>query len=157
MRKRFWGVAVLALVALVVLALSTSPVGARPVVADNPAGPQGAGSSNNPKANIQQGNLFCGADRADLPVIGFSNYHRSGNAVSVNFHLKNAMPKATYRIELWGDSCSFFGIVKTVKTNPHGVANATGSVTVPAASSRFFATALGPNGYNDTPAVTLAP
>jgi hypothetical protein len=36
--------------------------------------------------------------------------------VSVNFHLKNAMPKAGYRIELWGNRCSFFGIVKTVKT-----------------------------------------
>jgi hypothetical protein len=42
-------------------------------------------------------------------------------------------------------------------TNPHGVANLTGSMTVPAASTRFFATALGPTGYNDTPAVTLSP
>lgn len=107
----------LALAALVALALSASPVGAKPVVADNPASQQGAGSANNPKASIQQGNLFCGADRPDLPVIGFSNYHRSGNTVSVDFHLKNAMPKANYRIELWGNSCSFFGIAKTVKTN----------------------------------------
>src|SRR5215218_284219 len=157
MSKRSLTVAVLALAVLVALALSTSPVGAKPVVADNPASQQGAGSANNPNASIQQGNLFCGADRPDLPVIGFSNYHRSGNTVSVNFHLKNAMPKANYRIELWGNSCSFFGIVKTVKTNSHGVANATGSVTVPAAATRFFATGLGPNGYNDTPAVTLAP
>jgi hypothetical protein len=156
MGTRSWLVAVLAAATLVAFAVSSSPVGARPVVADNPAA-QGGGSANNPKANIQQGNLFCGADHPELAVIGFSNYHRSGNTVSINFHLKRATPKASYRIELWGNSCSFFGIVKTVITNGHGVANVNGSVTVPAASTRFFATAFGPNGYNDTPAVTLTP
>jgi hypothetical protein len=37
------------------------------------------------------------------------------------------------------------------------VANGNGDVSVPAGSTRFFATAFGPNGYNDTPAVTLTP
>jgi hypothetical protein len=156
MGKRSWFVAVLAAATLVAFAVSSSPVGARPVVADNPAA-QGAGSANNPKANIQMGNNLCGTDHPELPVIGFSNYHRSGNTVSINFHLKKATPKTSYRIELWGNFCSFFGIVKTVTTNGHGVANVNGSVAVPAASTRFFATALGPSGYNDTPAVTLAP
>jgi hypothetical protein len=178
MRKRTWIVAVLAIAALVALALSSSSVGAPPVHGNKPPGKSGVGnanqpagkgsakksankggadSANNPKAKIQQGNHFCGADRPDLPVIGFSNYHRSGNTVSVNFHLKKAMPKASYRIDLWGDACSFFGVVGTVTTNSHGVANVSGSVTVPAASTRFFATAAGPNGFNDTPAVTLTP
>ena len=114
-------------------------------------------SPNNPKADIQSGNSFCGADLTALPVIGFTNYHRQGNVVSFNFHLKNALPNTTYRIELWGDFCSFFGITDTITTNSKGVANSYSSQTVPAASTRFFATALGPNGYNDTPAVILTP
>jgi len=115
------------------------------------------GSPNNPKADIQSGNAFCGIDASTLPVIGFTNYHRDGDTVSVNYHLKGALPNAMYRIELWGNTCSFFGVVTTVTTNANGVANGNGSVTVPSASTRFFATGLGPNGYNDTPAVTLAP
>ena len=117
----------------------------------------GADSPNNPKAPIQSGNAFCGFDFPELPVIGFANYHRQGNTVSVNFHLKGAIPNATYQVQLWGDFCSFFGVMTTVTTNKNGVANANGSLTVPAASTRVFATGLGPNGFNDTTAVTLAP
>ena len=157
MRKRSWLVAMLAAALMVVFAVSSAPVGARPVISDNPAADQGGGSANNPKADIQQGNFFCGANHPELAVIGFVNYHRSGNTVSVNFHLKGAVPKTSYRIELWGDACTPFGILGTVTTNPHGVANLTASQTVPAASTRFFATAFGPTGYNDTPAVTLSP
>jgi len=135
-----FAVAAAAVLALVVLAL-----------------PAGAASGNNPKASIQSGNASCGANVSSLPVIGFTNYHRVGNTVSVEYHLKKAIPNSTYLVELWGDSCSFFGIVTTVKTNGNGVANGNGSVTVPASSTRFFATAFGPNGYNDTPAVTLNP
>jgi hypothetical protein len=116
-----------------------------------------SGSANNPKADIQSGNAFCGIDFPALPVIGFTNYHREGNTVSVNYHLKGALPNATYQVELWGDFCTFFGVITTVTTNANGVANGNGSLDVPAASTRFFATGLGPNGYNDTPAVTLAP
>jgi hypothetical protein len=114
-------------------------------------------SPNNPKADIQLGNAACGADLSALPVIGFTNYHRQGNVVSFQFHLKDAVPNTTYRIELWGNACSFFGITDTITTNSKGVANSNSSLTVPAASTRFFATAWGPNGYNDTPAVTLTP
>jgi len=139
-RRQMFAVAAAAVVALVVLAL-----------------PAGAASGKNPKANIQSGNAFCGANVSSLPVIGFTNYHRVGNTVSVEYHLKKAIPNSTYVVELWGDSCSFFGVVTTVKTNSNGVANGNGSVTIPASSTRFFATALGPNGFNDTPAVTLNP
>jgi hypothetical protein len=116
-----------------------------------------ADSANNPKADIQSGNSFCGADVSTLPVIGFTNYHREGNSVSIEYHLKNGIPNSTYQVQLWGNACSFLGLVTTVKTNGNGVANGNGSLTVPAASTRFFATGLGPNGFNDTPAVTLAP
>lgn len=116
-----------------------------------------ADSANNPKADIQSGNAFCGADFTTAPVLGFTNYHRDSNVVSVEYHLKNGIPNSTYFVSLWGDACSFFGNVATVTTNANGVANGNGSVTVPAASTRFFATAFGPNGFNDTPAVTLTP
>ena len=116
-----------------------------------------AAGGNNPKADIQAGNGACGADLTALPVVGFTNYHRTGNSVSVQYHLKNALPNATYVVQLWGDACSYFGTVTTITTNSNGVANGTGSLTVPATSTRFFATAWGPNGWNDTPAVTLAP
>src|SRR5947207_11281375 len=96
-----------------------------------------AGSANNPKANIQSGNHFCGADLAALPVIGFTNYHRQGNTVSIEYHLKNAIPNATYRVDLWGNACTFFGVVTTVTTNRKGVANGNGKITVPATSTRF--------------------
>lgn len=140
MHKRMLAVAIVALVALGVFALSAA-----------------AASGNNPKAPIQSGNANCGADISTLPVVGFTNYHRTGNTVSIEYHLKQAAPHSTYIVELWGDSCSYFGTVTTVTTNSHGVANGNGSVTVPAASTRFFATSWGPNGYNDTPAVTLNP
>ncbi len=136
MKRRILTMALIALTAAGAFALSAS--------ADSP---------KNPKANIQSGNFFCGANTA-LPVMGFTNYHRQGNTVSIEYHLKNGIPNSTYRVELWGNSCSFFGVVTTVTTNSHGVANGNGSITVPAASTRFFATAWGPNGYNDTPAVT---
>ena len=57
-------------------------------------------------------------------MIGFTNYHRKGNVVSIDYHLKNAVPNATYRVELWGNVCQPFGVVETVTTNSNGVANA---------------------------------
>ena len=116
-----------------------------------------AASTNNPKADIQSGNAFCGANDTSAAVLGFTNYHRSGDTVSVEYHLKSAIPDSTYYVQLWGDTCSFFGSVATITTNDNGVANGNGDVAVPAGATRFFATAFGPNGYNDTPAVTLTP
>jgi len=136
------------IVTLVTVALIAAGVSALSASAD---------SSNNPKADIQAGNGFCGADVPTLPVIGFTNYHRTGNTVSIEYHLKGAVPNATYVVQLCGDTCSFFGVVTTVTTNSNGVANGNGSITVPASSTRFFATGFGPNVWNDTPAVTLAP
>jgi hypothetical protein len=157
MSKRLLAAALIALVATVVLLVSSPTVGARLAELES-AGVSAAGSSpNNPQEDIQQGNFFCGADLPALPVIGFTNFHRTGNTVSINFHLRNAIPNATYQVSLWGAVCSFFGVVDTVTTNRNGVANASGSVTVPSLVTRFFATGLGPNGFNDTPAVILLP
>lgn len=115
-----------------------------------------ADSPDNPKADIQQGNLFCGADIPGLPVIGFTNYHRlDDTTVSVEYHLKQAAPNTTYHVELWGNVCSFFGNVVDVTTNKNGVANGNGTVTVPAGATRFFATSFDGVTFHDTPAVTL--
>ena len=151
MKRRFLTVALVALVAVIGILLSSPTAGARPVWADSP------GSANNPKADIQMGNYFCGADLTTAPVIGFVNYHRTGNVVSINWHFKGAPPNTTYQIQMWRDICTFHGVLGTVTTNGNGVANLNASTVVPPTSTRFFATALGPNFYNDTPAVTLAP
>lgn len=117
-----------------------------------------AASANNPKSDIQAGNGYCGADVPSLAVIGFVNYHRSGNDVTITYHLKGARPNEDYTVQLWGDACTYFGTVGTVTTNSNGVANLTGTITVPATTTRIFATAWNNNSYwNDTPAVTLAP
>ena len=117
-----------------------------------------AQSPNNPKADIQAGNHFCGADVASLPVIGFVNYHRTGDTVQIEFHLKGARPNEQYFVSLWGDACTFFGNLGVVTTNKNGVANLNGSVDVPAATTRIFATAFNSTTFfNDTPAVTLSP
>ena len=140
MRRQMFAVAAATVLALVILAL-----------------PAGAASGNNPKADIQAGNGYCGANVTTLPVVGFTNYHRVGNTVSIQYHLKTGIPNSTYYVELWGNACSYFGLVATVNTNSNGVANGNGSISVPSTSTRFFATAWGPNGWNDTPAVTLNP
>ena len=122
----------------------------------------GAESPNNPKADIQQGNGFCGADLPALPVIGFANYHRTGNTVTVQYHLKNGHPNTEYSIvSLWTAPCTYLGDFSApITTNKNGVANATGSITVPAGATQFFATSASFSPtfqWHDTPMVTLLP
>jgi hypothetical protein len=101
MRVRFPTAALIALTVVVGLLLSSATLAS-------------GASPNNPKADIQSGNGSCGADITTAPVIGFVNYHRTGDMVTVNFHLKGATPNASYQVELWGDICSFFGVMGTV-------------------------------------------
>ena len=169
MRKRFLTATMVVSVAMLGVLMSSGTVGARPV--DGPEGVRvsaaqaGAaqagsnGSANNPKAPIQENNNVCGADLPALRVIGFVNYHRTDNTVKVNWHFKDAMPNFTYQIELWRDACTFHAILGTITTNKKGVGNLTASVTVPATSTRFFATARKPVApfFDDTPAVILLP
>jgi hypothetical protein len=168
MRKRFLTATMVVAVAMLGVLMSSATVGARPV--DNPDGlrvaaaqsaaqPANNGSANNPKAPIQENNSFCGADLPALRVIGFVNYHRTDNTVTVNWHFKDAMPNFTYQIQLWRDACTFHAILGSITTNQNGVGNLTASVTVPPTSTRFFATAFKPvpGFFDDTPAVTLLP
>ena len=119
----------------------------------------GAASANNPKANIQYGNAFCGVDVPTLPVAGFVNFHRSGNTVRLNVHLKRALPRNAYQVQLWSGDCVFLGAAAgTVTTNKKGVANANVRFAVPGAVTTFFATiydADGPVVFSDTTIVTL--
>lgn len=153
MRKRFLTVALIALVAAIGVLLSSPTVGAKPVYGDSP------GSSNNPKEDIQENNNLCGADVTTARVLGFANYHRTGNTVTVNWHFKDGMPNFTYQIQLWRDFCTFHAVLGTITTNQNGVANLTASTTVPPTSTRFFATAFKPvpTFFDDTPAVILTP
>lgn len=163
MRKRFLTAAMVASVATLGVLMSSATVGARPVGPDGlqlgatQAG--GNGSANNPKAPIQENNAACGADLPALRVIGFVNYHRTGNTVTINWHFKDAMPNFTYQIQLWRDACTFHAILGTITTNKKGVGNLTASVAVPPTSTRFFATAFKPvpGFFDDTPAVILLP
>jgi hypothetical protein len=120
--------------------------------------PAGAASPNNPKANIQADNSNCGNPTTGA-VIGFVNYHRTGDRVSFQYHLKHGKPGHTYVIQLWGDLCSFFGQGRQFTTNRNGVGNVNASFAVPHASTRFFATAFDPAvlHWHDSLAVTLAP
>ena len=119
----------------------------------------GAVSANNPKAEIQYGNFFCGADHPELPVAGFVNFHRSGNTVRLNVHIKHGLPKNDYLVQLWSGACVPLGSAPaTVTTNRKGVANANVRFAVPGAVTTFFATLLdadGPVLYSDTTIVTL--
>ena len=151
MRKRFFTVTVITLATAVGVLLSSPTVGARPAVSDSPA------SASNAKADIQEGNLGCGFGTGK-PVIGFVNFHRLGNRVSINFHLKDGSPNTNYVVSLWGQGCSFAAFLGSTTTNQNGVANFTGSTTVPPALTRFFATGWGgPLFFNDTTTVTLEP
>ena len=129
------------------------------------AAPVAAESDNNPKADVQQNNSFCGADLPANPVIGFANFHRSGETVTVNFHLKGAKPNTTYWIQLWTGCTGYLGPgpfpgTEEVVTNKNGVANGYISVNVPSAITLLFATAYDPTDapfpWSDTPAVVLA-
>src|SRR5262245_13237627 len=115
-----------------------------------------AESENNPKQDIQEGNGFCGADVPELPVIGFVNYHRTGDTIAIQYHIEKGRPNEDYRIQVWGDFCTFFGELGTIRTNKNGVANFNGTIEVPETTTRIFATAWNDNSFwNDTPAVDL--
>jgi hypothetical protein len=113
-----------------------------------------ADSPNNPKADVQRGNQACGEDRS-YEAMGFVNYHRTGDRVRVQFHIKDGEPNRTYHVQLWewnsgSFACNFVGPFlaeqsfpwgKEVTTNRKGVANANISVEVDPSWTRFFAAA----------------
>jgi hypothetical protein len=146
----------------IIAALAALPIAA--ALALGSAGTAFAASDNNPQADIQQGNGFCGFNDTALPVIGFANYHRVGDTITVNYHIKDGRPDTVYHFSLWANpGCFPVGTLPDVTTNDNGVANANGDITLTGkntALTTFFATSwdLHPAfEWNDTPNVTLTP
>jgi hypothetical protein len=111
------------------------------------------------EAFIQSGNEDCGENLPNLPGIGVATYHRTGNIVKVAFDLQRGIPDSKYGVSLWGrysfGLCMEVAFVGALGTNKRGEGYVSGEVEVPAESTSLFATGEGPDGYNDTTAVTL--
>ena len=119
--------------------------------------------ADNAKAGIWAPKGDCGSPvTAGFTSIGFVNFHRVGNTVSLNVHLKGAQPDATYNVFLFGDGCTLIdGNLGTVTTNDHGVGNGNFETAVPAGDTNFFADpTTQPTPFifpsNDTTTVTLS-
>jgi hypothetical protein len=119
-----------------------------------------AANADNANAATLAGKADCGSTNTNFSAIGFVNYHRVGDTLSLNYHLQGALPNATYTVQMWGPPCNFLATLGTVKTNSNGVGNADFSMPIPFGRTQFFATsyesspAFGP--YNDTVSITLS-
>ena len=91
--------------------------------------------AHNAKARILVTNGACGASNPALKHIGFVNFHRVRNTVSMNVHLKGARPHAMYNVFLFENAPIFChligGRLGAVRTNGEGVGNGRFQVTVP--------------------------
>ena len=129
-----------------------------------PAAASAAAEAHNAKAPILATNGACGAGNPALKHIGFVNFHRVGNTVSLNVHLKGARPHARYNVFLFENAPKFChlidGSLGRVTTNGEGVGNGHLTIMVPANATKFFADpTVKPTPFmspsNDTTTVTL--
>jgi hypothetical protein len=108
-----------------------------------PATASAAPEAHNAKAPILARNGECGASVPGLKHIGFVNFHRVRNIVSLNVHLKGARPHARYNVFLFENAPHFCHLIDgrlgTIGTNGEGVGNGHLNVTVPANAIKFFA------------------
>lgn len=94
------------------------------------AGPAMAASNpaTNDKADLYKNNAFCSGAQNKTPAndVGNAIFHRSqaGDTVSVNYHLQNAEPNATYTVQLYEGTCTFDTVLGTVTTDAQGNGNA---------------------------------
>ncbi len=92
------------------------------------AAPALAASASNANGDLYANNAFCNGaqNKTAANDVGFANFHRSqgGSSVSLEYHLKDALPNATYTVELFEGNCSFDKVLGTVTTNDQGVGNA---------------------------------
>ena len=121
-------------------------------------------TAHNAKARILATNGACGGSNPALKHIGFVNFHRVSNTVSMNVHLKGARPHAMYNVFLFENAPKFCHLIDgrlgTVRTNGEGVGNGHFKVMVPANATKFFADpTVRPTPFifpsNDTTTVTL--
>ena len=120
-------------------------------------------AADNAKADIFQLKSDCGSPvTAPYKDIGFTNFHRNGNEIMFEYHLKDAPPNATFSVSLWGGGCTFASpVLGTITTNSNGVANGNFTYTLTGTQTSltsFFATSCGAAAcFNDTTSVTLSP
>jgi hypothetical protein len=109
-------------------------------------------------APIYQFKSDCSTADTAFPVIGGTTFLRSGNVVSVSYKLVGAPANTTFYGELYGNYCDYLGGFAVFSTDANGNGTMKFSVTVPAATTSFFATTYSyATGYNDTTRVTLVP
>ena len=129
-----------------------------------PTAASAATGAHNARAPILRHNGDCGASKPARKHIGFVNFHRVGNIVRLNVHLKGADPQARYNVFLFENAPTFCHLIDgnlgTVRTNGAGVGNGNFNVHVPASATKFFADpTVKPNPFtfpsNDTTTVKL--
>jgi hypothetical protein len=108
-----------------------------------PAAASATTKAHNAKAPILAGNGDCGQSNPALKHIGFVNFHRVRNIVSLNVHLKDARPHSRYNVFLFENAPRFCHLIDgrlgAVSTNGEGVGNGHFKVQVPANATKFFA------------------
>ena len=118
-------------------------------------------AASHARVSTFEGKADCGSPNTNFPIIGFVKFHRFGNTVDINYHLKNAAPNTTYTVELWQPTpCSLLATVGSVTTNQKGEGDRKFETTVSPTSTQFFATSTAPSPlpfFNDTTTVTLLP
>jgi hypothetical protein len=105
--------------------------------------PAASAAAVNGNGDLYSNNSFCGGAQNKTPAndVGSVTVHKSqgGGTVSVNYHLKDATPGATYTVYLYTGFCLFDAVLGTVTVNDHGVGNANfQDVTVPAGTTQAF-------------------
>lgn len=107
-----------------------------------PTAASAATQAHNAKAPILAHNGACGAS-PEFKQIGFVNFHRVRNMVSLNVHLKGGHPHARYNVFLFENAPRFCHLIDgrlgTIRTNGAGVGNGNFKVLVPAKTTKFFA------------------
>ncbi|HTZ63035.1 MAG TPA: hypothetical protein VMB51_02935 [Solirubrobacteraceae bacterium] len=108
------------------------------------------------KAPFQEGNSYCGANDAELPVVGTAALSRLGNELTVSATLKHGVPNSTYEVEVWGNECDYLATAFELTTNSKGIGKGKGTIDVPEGDTEFFVDPFTLSvGNNDTPYVTL--
>lgn len=70
--------------------------------------------------------------------VGFVNIHLDGRTATGNYHLKGAVPDATYNVYGYSGFCNFDGFLGTVVTNDNGTGNMDFTYVIPAGDTQVF-------------------
>jgi hypothetical protein len=88
---------------------------------------------------------------------GHVNFHLTGNTVTLNYHIKDGAPGATYYVFGYDSSCHYDAYLGSLVTNSNGVANADYTYSIPAGATTVWTVAytFAPGFIGvETPAVT---